>query len=181
MLDLHIEQWTPKFILNDHNGYAMAKAIEAGLHYMNCTVREGVDVLTDYETMPEWRLDELAWEYNIPYEYDADIDSKRRWIRDASKLSRMLGTAAGVSSYLSQHFGDAQVTEWFDYGGAPYHFKITLPGSPTSADIAWAEKALEKVMNVRSVLDTVEEYDAYTDETNNVLVDEVGVLYDREG
>ena len=157
MLDLHIEQWTPKFILADHNGYAMAKAIEAGLQHMNRTVKEGVDVLTDYETMPEWRLDELAWEYNIPFDFTADIDKKRAWIKNFQSMYALCGTPAGIEQSLKTEDTEATVTEWWEYGGSPYHFRVRLKHPARETDIAWAEKIIYQMKNERSVLDRLDE------------------------
>ena len=35
MFQVDITKWVPKFLLADKNGYAIAKAMEAGLQYMN--------------------------------------------------------------------------------------------------------------------------------------------------
>ena len=180
MIEFKALHWLPSFLLADKNGFAMAKALEGGLGCLNGTVETAVKLITDVSTMPEWRLDELAWELNTPYEYDADVETKRKWIRDAYILSRASGTVAGVYKYLANHFGDAEITEWFDYSGDPYHFTITLPGAPSQEDEDWATATLGKIMNVRSVLDSFETRDAYTDETGLVLVDEVGPLYVEE-
>ena len=61
MINFSIHQLFPDFILEDKNGFAMAKAIEKMLQIMCDTVRNGVDTVKDVEKMPEWRLDELAW------------------------------------------------------------------------------------------------------------------------
>ena len=92
MFELDITKWVPKFILADKNGYALAKAIEAGLQSANDIVSQGVDCITDVDAMPEWRLDEVAWEYNILYDYDADIATKRKWVSDAVQTYAIYGT-----------------------------------------------------------------------------------------
>ena len=79
MFVFDVTKYVPQFLLNDKNGYAMAKAIEAGINYMNTACLNGTKLIYDVDTMPEWRLDELAWEYNLVYDYTADIDVKRDW------------------------------------------------------------------------------------------------------
>ena len=37
MFTFDITKWVPRFLLNDKNGYALAKAIEAALQMMNDT------------------------------------------------------------------------------------------------------------------------------------------------
>lgn len=154
MIEFNIRQLFPAFLLADTNGYAMARAIEAGLKYFLERVDEGMAALNDYSRMPEWRLDELAWEYNIPYDYAAEIEVKREWIRNVYSLSRLHGTPEGLRQYMQGYFRDADVTEFWEYGGDPYHFKMTFPDSWTPKRIAWATQAIQKVKNVRSVLDS---------------------------
>ena len=83
MISFDIRDIIPAFILADKNGYAMAKAIEAGLKYYVEKSRKGLDIITDVDAMPEWRLDEQAEDYNILYDYNADIEAKRDWVRNA--------------------------------------------------------------------------------------------------
>lgn len=143
----------PKFILRDKNGYAMAKAIEAGLKYFLEKAQEGLDILQDVDKMPEWRLDEMAWELNCLYDISADIDVKREWIRNAVPLYSIWGTKKSVAEYLKGYFGEIEVQENWQYGGEPFHFRITVAGEWTPENEAWARRAVERAKNVRSVLD----------------------------
>jgi len=153
MMDFVVEQWVPKFIMNDQNGYALAKAIEAGIQMMNAIIANGVKLITDVDTMPEWRLDELAWEYNILYDYDQDVEAKRKWIKNAISMYSTYGTPKIIKDFLEARYGEGTVTveEWFSYGGEPYHFRVIINGEESD----WAQEAIEKAQNVRSVLDSV--------------------------
>ena len=157
MFPFFAESWVPKFILNDQNGYALAKAIEVALQSMNNTVETGVKLITDVDTMPEWRLDELAWEYNILYDYTQDVETKREWIKNARSLYSIYGTAKIIKTYLEAVFGEntVAVEEWNQYGGDPYHFRVVVNAEDTTANRDWAENAIAKVKNVRSILDTI--------------------------
>ena len=156
MFKIDISKWVPKFILWDKNGYALAKAIEAGLQMMNDAVKKGVDCIVDYDTMPEWRLDELAWETNFLYDYSADVEIKRRLLKNVFDIYRRLGTAAAVENALRAIFPGSDLQEWFEYGGEPYYFRleIELPDSGITAE--QQERALRSILfykNVRSVLE----------------------------
>lgn len=153
MMDFDIRSLVPRFILNDKDGYAMARALEEGLRAFLRVCRQGVDNWGNVDEMPEWRLDELAWEYNIPYDYHAGIEVKREWIRNAYSLSRLYGTPEGIVQYLSSYFEDAVLQENWEYGGDPYHFRLLLPNSWTPENLQWAATAIKNVKNVRSVLD----------------------------
>lgn len=155
MFTFNIEQWVPKFILNDKNGYAIAKAIEVAMQTMNDTVAEGLACITDFDTMPEWRLDELAWEYNCLYDYNASIEVKRDWIKNASHFYLTYGTPAGIIQYLKSVFGSVSVEEAAQYGADPYHFRVVVTGEWSQASDEWAQKAVDATKNVRSVLDNI--------------------------
>lgn len=153
--DIHIERWLPRFLLADKNGYAVAKAIEAGLQMMNNSIQEGFMNLSDPDWMPEWALDEKAWEYNLVYDYTAPIETKRGWIKDAYEIATLGGTAAGIVRYLTPYFDNARVEQWWEYGGDPYHFRVVIAGERTDEKDAWAQAAIAQVQNVRSVCDNI--------------------------
>ncbi len=154
MFTFDITKFVPRFILRDKNGYAVAKAIEAGLRAMNTVVLSGVKCLTDYETMPEWRLDEIAWETGCLYDYKADIDSKRQWIKNAIALYSIFGTPKAAKQFLGGYFGsDAKLEENWQYGGEPFHFRLRFTDTFLPENAAEAAATIENVKNVRSVLD----------------------------
>lgn len=206
MFIFDVTKFLPSFILNDTNGRALAKAIDAGVQIMNNVISDGVKRLNDVDSMPEWRLDEMAWEYNIPYDYKADIDIKREWVRNVQRLARLYGTPEGIQQYMQGYFDTATVEEAWEYNGDPFHFRVIFPDSWTPEKVAWATTAINTVKNVRSVLDSyvfngkwrhnlyvgcalytheavtyqvpvvVIESDWYIDEDSNMLLDEDGIL-----
>ena len=155
MLTFNVTQYVPKFILDDRDGYAMAKAIDKGLKMMADAIREGVQCVLDVDAMPEWRLDEMAWELNCIYDYHAKIDTKREWIRDAIPNYRKYGTTKGIEDFLRGYFGEVEVNENWEYGGDPFHFTVTVGGEWTPETETWTRAAVETVKSVRSVLDAI--------------------------
>lgn len=153
--DVDITRIVPRFILRDRNGWAMAKAIEAGMKRFLAIANEAVGVMLDPDVMPEWRLDEIAWEYNLLYDYEADVEVKRGWIRSARQFTRKLGTKDGIVEYLKAAFDEVILEEWPEYGGDPYHFRVTLTGNATEHGNAWANKTVNTVKNLRSALDSI--------------------------
>lgn len=156
MFRIDISQLIPQFIFNDKNGKALAKAIEAGLQMMNDRIEEGVKLITDYDTMPEWRLDELAWETNCIYDKKADIETKRRWVKSAVPWYRIYGTPLAVEEMAKALFRQGHIEEWYEYGGEPYHFRIVREGVLTEYAHEYSIEMIDKVKNIRSVLDTIE-------------------------
>lgn len=155
MFKFHIIQHVPGFILRDKNGYALARAIEAALEYLNSRAKSGYETVRDVDSMPEWRLDEMAWELNCLYEYNASIEQKRKWIREARPLYRIWGTKESLQEYLDGYFDNVEVEENWVYGGDPYHFRIFVEGTWNPATEAWTINAVNKAKNVRSILDDI--------------------------
>lgn len=155
MMDFNINALVPRFIRRDKNGYALTRAIEAGMKDFLAVAQLGLDTVSNVDTMPEWRLDELAWEYNILYDYSADVETKRGWIRNAAQSYSLYGTPAGVMQYLEATFDSVRLEEWWEYGGDPYHFRVTVDGEYNEENEAWAMTAANTAKNVRSVLDEI--------------------------
>ena len=155
MFTVEINKLVPQFIYNDKNGYALAKAIEAGLQELNDGIRQGVDIMNDIDEMPEWRLDEMAWELNCLYDYKGAIESKREWIRTAQSLYRLLGTPRSILNYIEGIFDEVTIEENWLYNGSPYHFRIMFNGEWNPASYSLVSDAVARAKNVRSVLDGV--------------------------
>ena len=111
MLTFDIAHLFPRFLLNDKNGYAMAKAIERAMQIFCEKLQTGVDTVLDIEKMPEWRLDEMAWEMACLYDYEADVESKRAWIRDAVPIFASFGTVEALYNVLAGYFDAVEVEE----------------------------------------------------------------------
>lgn len=155
MIDFTIHQLFPDFILVDKNGYAMAKAVERALQIMCSTIQTGIDNLQDIEKMPEWRLDEMAWELGCLYDHNANIETKRRWIKDATPLYAALGTPQAIYNFLEGFFEQVELEEYWQYHGEPFHFRVTVSGEWNDANETWLRRAIEASKNVRSVLDNI--------------------------
>lgn len=155
MIDFTIHQLFPDFILADKNGYAMAKAIERALQIMCSTIQTSIDNLQDIDKMPEWRLDEMAWELGCLYDHNANIETKRRWIKDATPLYAALGTPQAIYKFLEGFFEQVELEEHWQYHGEPFHFRVTVSGEWNDANETWLRRAIEASKNVRSVLDNI--------------------------
>lgn len=155
MITFDINDIFPQFILRDRTGYAMAKALEAGLNYFLTTAQTGLETVLDPDKMPEWRLDEMAWELDCIYDYQADVETKRGWIKSALPYYSIYGTKEIVRKYLLAVYDNVVLEEAWEYEGDPFHFRVIVDGVYTADNDAWAKSAIAKTKNVRSVLDTV--------------------------
>lgn len=152
-----MEGLVPRWILQDKNGYALAKAIERAFEIVAEAVQAGIDTMQDPYKMPEWRLDEMAQELNCLYDYGADIDQKRYWIANAANLYKLYGTPQAIITFLEGMFSTVEVEENWQYtGGEPFHFRVIVSGDGYDAQkIEWTAKVVAQTKNVRSVLDGI--------------------------
>ncbi len=169
-IQMSIDRLLPRFILADRNGNALARGIEQAFRAIIEGAAEGWEVLTDVDSMPEWRLDEMAWELNCLYDYNADVESKRVWIKSAVKSSRILGTKAGVIQYLQGYFDRVELKENWEYGGQPYHYRLDAWGPWTQAKESWLLKAVKTAANARSVPDALTIHEPTLEAALNVFV-----------
>lgn len=164
MIQVDISHLVPAFLMNDRNGYAIAKAIERGLQIFCKVVQDAIDTAIDVDKMPEWMLNELAWEQNIEWwDLDYSLEEKRKTIKDCRNVYLTIGTKAAVETAISAIYPDTKVSEWWEYGGDPFHFKLLLNATYENIDPKKHSRVLQKLdcyKNLRSVLDDIEYFDA---------------------
>lgn len=153
--------------------------VQAMSHAINNAVRKLLDyskmisVYAVTDNLPEKILDLLAVELRSQY-YDEnlDIEVKRAIVKSTLLWYRKAGTPAAVQELIATVFGIGEVTEWYEYGGEPYYFKITTNTVIEEDAIEKFEKIIRNVKNARSHLEAIElirmaEVDAFV---GNVLV-----------
>ena len=145
----------PENLLADEMVYAAAKAVDDELQQLIASCIEVLH-LPRLDELPEEVVDLLAWEWHVDfYEPSADIATKRQLVRESIAWHRIKGTKAAVEKMAQTVFKGGVVTEWFEYGGEPYHFRIDLLTAPniTQDDTARLLAVVNAAKNVRSVLD----------------------------
>ena len=155
---------TPRFLTRDRNTNALAIAIFHMVFTFLLAVRHAVIELTDIEQMSEAALDERAWSLGMMwYDYEAELDKKRMWIRETEQMRRDIGTAAAITRLMNGVYANCSVEEWTQYGGEPYHFRVTVFGKADPQTEKWARAAIESTKNLRSILDGFFYSDAQAD------------------
>lgn len=115
-----------------------------------CRMLAGIDVIG------EDVLDLLALELqSIYYDTGLPIDKKRDIIKSTLKWHWYGGTKASVEDYIRAIFGGGSVTEWYEYGGSPYTFKVDAEdtGSPMSIG-----RVIETIFKIKRPDTTFETY-----------------------
>ena len=156
MFEFKAKDFVPKFILADKNGAALAAAIQAGMNYMNEKIADAVDVLLDVDTMPVWRLNELAWEYDLQL-YPL-VPNKRALIKNANRDSKIFGTREYLKNALEYGFGEGStvnILEWHEYEGEPYNFKVEITLPAASQDVPDETDIVALSKNARSYCEEI--------------------------
>jgi phage tail P2-like protein len=85
--------------------------------------------------LPEDLLDILARDFNVGwYRDDFTPEVKRRVIHDCVKVHKRRGTKSAVETALQAVYPNTTISEWFEYGGEPFHFRVNLDVSGCSHD-----------------------------------------------
>jgi phage tail P2-like protein len=98
---------------------------------------DSILIYSNIDKLSEEVLDILAWQFHVEwYIAAANIEIKRRLIKSAFKVHKTKGTAYAVEQVIEDMFGDGYVTEWFEYGGEAFHFKVITTNPSVTAELA---------------------------------------------
>lgn len=115
-------------------------------------------IYTRIDELDEMLLDVLAYDFKIDWwNENLTLSEKRRTVKDHFAVHRSLGTVGAVEKAVSAIY-DTKVSEWFDYGGSPYHYKLVADTAGEIPDNGKFNAILDKRKyygNLRSVLDAV--------------------------
>lgn len=155
----------PSSIASDPQVQAACEAIDIELR----EIYDGIPAIcfwpfTDSQVPP--LLDVLAWEMHVDvwqgWEGDLTVEKKRELINQSIAWHQHKGTKWAVEQMCATVFAKAYVTEWYQYGGNPYFFKIIVSqqiGDPVALDRL--TQAIYAVKNARSWMEGYEvEYEA---------------------
>lgn len=144
----------PYSLTRDDDKEKLANAIAEEL-IKTIAQSEYASIFPRVDELPEQVLDALANDFNVEwYDYEGTLSEKRNTIRECIHVHRYKGTKYAVETALRSVYDTVRVTEWFEYGGEPYHFKVIIYDS--SNDKEKRARILAKVQyykNLRSVLE----------------------------
>lgn len=155
--DVDAVELLPGFMQDDETDKSLAESLSYYFRDMAGSMKT-LEKWTDeaIDVMSETYLDLIAYELNITwYLYDAEISQKREIIKNARHIHWKLGTKWAIEQVLAIYFTSASVTEWFEYGGTPGHFKISTQYPELYVNDANFVKVLNSVKKYSQVLDEV--------------------------
>lgn len=152
----------PSSIRNDPQVIAACEAIDKELESIyGCTAAVPGGILfwpfVDKQVPP--LLDVLSWEMHVDIWQNIEgdpltIEKKQQLINESIDWHRHKGTRWAVNEMLATVFQQGRVTEWYEYGGRPYYFRIVTEDDIVDPDkLLRVIEAIYAVKNVRSWLD----------------------------
>lgn len=90
------------------------------------------------------------------WQFARDDDERRRLLKRAVELHRYKGTRWAIQQVLETLALSGQISEWFEYGGQPYHFRINVDLATRGIDEATFDALVALIteyQNVRSHLE----------------------------
>lgn len=124
----------PSVLRNDDGMYSLAKLIGWIVEDTAGKI-DSPSVFQNINEADEAMLDLMAKDNKVDwYDYDADIETKRRQISSNWNVRKQIGTVGAVKLALQKVWPDTTVEEWFEYDGEPGYFRVLL-GLDTSGQI----------------------------------------------
>jgi len=146
----------PISLQGDASVMAAATALDAELTAVTAAIEECL-LLPRLDELAEDVIDLLAWQWHVEgYDDVLPIAKKRALVLQSIAWHRRKGTPGLVQDLVSAIYSSGVVTEWFEYGGEPYHFRVQTTGVISSESIyTQLQAAISAAKNVRSWLDGV--------------------------
>ncbi len=151
----------PISLSGDPKMVALARVIAGAL----AVRREEIERLAIYPNtarLEEGLLDILARDFKVDWwDSDYSVEEKRRTLATSWQVHKTLGTKAAVIKAITSVYPSAALEEWFEYGGKPYHFRLTVRLTESGWDAFKHKQLLEKMQyykNLRSHREAVVYY-----------------------
>ena len=157
--DISMLDILPPNLLTDKKIRVITEALDAELHEITKCIKR-CQLYSRIDELPGNVIDLLAWQFHVDF-YEPigmDIKTKRKLVKESIAWHRIKGTPAAVEMMLSSTFGrSAKVSEWYEYDGEPYHFKVSVKTKnfPTMESLGLAKQGVLAAKNTRSVLDSI--------------------------
>ena len=144
----------PYSLSRDEDKYNIADSISDNLATTALETEKAM-IYPLIDNLPEGVLDILAYDFKVEwYDYSAPLKNKRKVIKECILVHKYKGTKYAVEMALKSLYPVAKVSEWFEYGGMPYHFKVVIWDDANDKDKC--KLVIQKInyyKNVRSILE----------------------------
>lgn len=147
----------PENLLADAQIYAAARALDDELQKVTAATRDAL-ILPRIDELSEEVIDLLAWQWSVDF-FDElkSLADKRNAVKQSIAMHRIKGTRRAVELALHMVYTSGEVSEWFEYGGQPYYFRVRFiePESICTEDVDRVIRIINAVKNTRSWLESI--------------------------
>lgn len=148
----------PAVLAEDENLNALARSISRTLESRIREI-EQINIYARIDELPEDLLDILAHDFKVDWwDYSLTLREKRETLKKSWYVHKHMATPSAVTAALSAIYSETECTEWFEYGGEPYHFRLAMTLPANEIFSTKHEKVLALLRfykNLRSVLDYI--------------------------
>ncbi|MFR5945106.1 MAG: phage tail protein I [Megamonas funiformis] len=130
---------------------------------------EMVLLLPKLKELPDSILNELAYQFHVDFyrEY-FDHDTKVKLIESSIATHKIKGTPYAVEKVCTDIFKSAKVVENWEYGGEPYHFKVSFIKEAVT-DVSKIDSLMEAISSTKNVRSWCDEIGFITETNNDIL------------
>ena len=155
---VNFANYLPETLKRDTKMKALAEAVTEQMLGVSAEV-DNVLIYSRIDELPEELVDILAYDMHVDwYDYAYPLTTKRDVLKSSVKVHKKLGTKYAVETALRAVHKSAAVSEWFEYGGEPYHFKLDIDISKEGMSAYTGDGIASKVRfykNLRSHCDGI--------------------------
>ncbi len=114
-------------------------------------------VYYNFDSLSEKITDLMASEWRTQF-YDGTLElaKKKELVKNTLQWYLSAGTDKAVNSLLETLFGNGKIIPWYEYGGQPYHAKISANIEYSEGIMEKFDTLLRKVKKTSTILDEIE-------------------------
>ncbi|QEH67254.1 phage tail protein I [Cellulosilyticum sp. WCF-2] len=146
----------PPSIASDSKIINAAKALDKEIAKVN-ELMEKTIILPYIDKLGLELVDILAEQFKAPfYDSSLSIEKKRELVKKSIAWHNRKGTVGALEEVVTTIFGESEVSEWYEYGGEPHHFRITTTNLEVDNElIQQFKETAEHIKRKSSKLDEV--------------------------
>ena len=153
--DVVVKDLAPDSLLKDENTKYIMESIDYVIRKIWFENKDKYKLFSRLNSMNDQEIELMLWEMHVDY-IDEKLNKEQKIdLIKESLLNHMIkGTPAAVENVCSIIFGNAKVTEWFEYNGNPGYFRVSTLGSLQSEeDYKRVIEVINTYKNTRSWLE----------------------------
>ena len=153
--DVVVKDLAPDSLLKDENTKYIMESIDYVIRKIWFENKDKYKLFSRLNSMNDQEIELMLWEMHVDY-IDENLNKEQKiYLIKESLLNHMIkGTPAAVENVCSIIFGNAKVTEWFEYNGNPGYFRVSTLGSLQSEeDYKRVIEVINTYKNTRSWLE----------------------------